>query len=265
MRIGAIAELRVGHLSKFSNPLGINSYLIRVYHQSAKDDRYYCFVMPELTEAIDNYLNYRKRVGEEINPDSPLIREQFDVEDPWAVKHLVKPLARKTYDKMIARFMKKAGLSFPTVIETSSKRTLKRRPVAQTMGFRKRAMTKMIQAKIDYDCREYLIGHKRSRGLNVHYDRTSETERFIERSKSINLLTIDPTQRLQKQVEKLESERSEELKQLKAQLIEYKKFAEKTAAEIDDLEAITGLERYESRKLFVEPEHSKNMTEKIFE
>lgn len=46
---------------------------------------------------------------------------------------------------MIARFMKKAGLSFPTVIETSSKRTLMRRPVAQTMGFRKRAMTKMIQ------------------------------------------------------------------------------------------------------------------------
>lgn len=56
MRIGAVAELMVGHLSKFSNLLGINSYLIRVYHQSAKDDRYYCFATPGLTEAIDNYL-----------------------------------------------------------------------------------------------------------------------------------------------------------------------------------------------------------------
>jgi aldehyde:ferredoxin oxidoreductase len=46
------------------------------------------------------------------------------------------------------------------------------------------------------------------------------------------------------------------LKQLKAQLIEYKKFAEKTAAEIDDLKAINGLERYESRKFFVEPNFS---------
>ena len=38
MKIGAIAEaeLKVGHLSKLSNPLGINSYLIRVYHQSVK-------------------------------------------------------------------------------------------------------------------------------------------------------------------------------------------------------------------------------------
>ena len=117
-------------------------------------------------------------------------------------------------------------------------------------------MTKMIQAKIDYDCREYLIGHKRSRGLNVHYDRTSETERFIEWAKSINLLTIDPTQRLQKQVEKLESERSDELKQLKAQLIEFKKFAEKTAAEINDLKANKGLERYENAKNFVDPNFS---------
>lgn len=189
MRIGAIAELRVGHLSRFSNQLGINSYLIRVYHQSAKEDRYYCFSIPELTEAIDNYLSYRKRFGEEINPDSPLIREQFDIEDSWAAKHLVKPLSRKTYDKLISRFMKKAGVSFPTIVEAGSKRILKRRVVAQTMGFRKRAMTKMIQAKVDYDCREYLIGHKRSRGLNVHYDRTSETERFMEWSKSINLLT----------------------------------------------------------------------------
>jgi integrase len=218
MRIGAIAELMVGHLSKFGNPLGINSYLIRVYNQSAKEDRYYSFATPELTEAIDNYLEYRKRFGEEINPDSPLIREQFDIEDPWATKHLVKSLARKTYDKMIARFMKKAGVSFPTIVEAGTRRTLKRRPVAQTMGFRKRAMTKMIQAKVDYDCREYLIGHKRSRGLNVHYDRTSETERFIEWSKSINLLTIDPTQRLQQENHDLKFTQAQEIAQLRAEI-----------------------------------------------
>jgi site-specific recombinase XerD len=220
MRIGGVAELMVGHLSKFSpNPLGINSYLIRVYQQSSREDRYYCFATPELTEAIDSYLDYRKRFGEAINPDSPLIREQFDIEDPWAIKHHVKPLARKTYDKMIARFMKKAGLSFPTIIETGSKRTLKRRPVAQTMGFRKRAMTKMIQAKVDYDCREYLIGHKRSRGLNVSYDRTSEVDRFIEWSKAINLLTVDPKLRLEIKIQKLESERitKEDLEEIRRQ------------------------------------------------
>lgn len=83
------------------------------------------------------------------------------------------------------------------------------------MGFRKRAMTKMIQAKVDYDCREYLIGHKRSRGLNVHYDRTSETERFMEWSKSINLLTIDPTHRLEKENQELKSTQSQEIARLK--------------------------------------------------
>jgi phosphopantetheine adenylyltransferase len=69
-------------------------------------------------------------------------------------------------------------------------------------------------------------------------------------------LTIDPTNKLKKQVEKLESERSEELKQLKVQLIEYKKFAEKTAAEINNLKATRGLEHYESSKFLVDPNFS---------
>jgi integrase len=58
MRIGAIAELMVGHLCKFGNQVGINSYLIRVYNQSAREDRYYCFATPELAEVIENYLDY---------------------------------------------------------------------------------------------------------------------------------------------------------------------------------------------------------------
>jgi integrase len=219
MRIAAVAELKVGHLRKFNNPLGINSYLIRVYGSSAKQDRYYCFSTPELTEAIDSYLYaFRRRLGEEITPDSPLIREQFDIEDTWAAKHLVKPISRKSYDKMISRFMKKAGVTFPTVVEVGSMRTLRRREVAQTMGFRKRAMTKMIQAKVDYDCREYLIGHKRSRGLNVSYDRTSEEDRFTEWSKAINLLTIDPNQRLQQENQDLKTVQAEELKAVKLQI-----------------------------------------------
>ena len=66
------------------------------------------------------------------------------------------------------------------------------------------------------------------------------------------MLTIDPNQRLQDKVEELESEKSGELKQLKAQLIEYKEFAEKTAAEINNLKATKGLERYESSKFLVD-------------
>lgn len=62
-------------------------------------DRYYCFSTPELTAAIDSYIGFRKRFGEGINPDSPLIR-QFDIKDSWAAKHLVKPLSKR---RMIRR------------------------------------------------------------------------------------------------------------------------------------------------------------------
>lgn len=47
-------------------------------------------------------------------------------------------------------------------------------------GFRKFAISTMIKAKVDYNSREYLVGHKMSRGLDVNYDRTSEEDRLLE-------------------------------------------------------------------------------------
>jgi hypothetical protein len=50
-------------------------------------------------------------------------------------------------------------------------------------------------------------------------------------------LPVDQTQRLQKENQDLKSGQAEEIAQLKTQLIEYKEFASKTAAEINDLKA----------------------------
>ena len=58
-------------------------------------------------------------------------------------------------------------------------------------GFRKFAISTMIKAKVDYNSREYLVGHKMSRGLDVNYDRTSEEDRLLEFFKAVDLLTIN--------------------------------------------------------------------------
>jgi hypothetical protein len=66
----------------------------------------------------------------------------------------------------------------------------------RTHGLRKLAITQMKHAHLDFNDREYLVGHKHSRGLDIHYDRTTEEDRLTEYVKAIPLLTIDPTQRL---------------------------------------------------------------------
>lgn len=81
----------------------------------------------------------------------------------------------------------------------------KRREIMRSHGCRKWAVSQMIKARLDYSVREYLVGHKVSRGLDFNYDRTSVEDRMKEWSKAIPLLTIDKNQRLQTRVEELEN------------------------------------------------------------
>lgn len=82
MRIGGLRELRYGDIKK-NNEVGL--YMIWVYNRSRKD-RYYTFCTPECAAAIDAYLDYRKSFGEELRDKSPLIREQFNIDNPFTVR-----------------------------------------------------------------------------------------------------------------------------------------------------------------------------------
>lgn len=67
-------------------------------------------------------------------------------------------------------------------------------------AFRKFADTQMIKAGVEYNTKEYLLGHKTSRGLDNHYDRTPVEDRLSQYLKSLELVTINPENRLRKQV-----------------------------------------------------------------
>lgn len=81
----------------------------------------------------------------------------------------------------------------------------------------------MIKAKVDSGIREYLVDHKKSRGPDVNYDRTTEEDRLQEYLKAVDLLTINPENRLKIEIHKLKSEHSAELNQLKAQMNELRR------------------------------------------
>ncbi len=203
LRIGAIPDLRIGDLTQTNQP---KIYKLWVYHRS-KNSKYYTFLTPECSKTIDDYLEFRKNQGERdvsIHPEnqSPLIREQFKLDDKIQARN-PRFVSHSTIEKTMERVVKKAGTN--TV-----------RKVMMTHGFRKFAITQMAKAKVDFSDREYLVGHKHTRGLDVNYHRTTEDEKLVEWSKAINNLTIDPAYQLQKELEVYKGEYAQKVAQLEA-------------------------------------------------
>ena len=111
-------------------------------------------------------------------------------------------------------------------------RSWKNRELNEVMashGFRKFCITQMKKAKVDFNDREALVGHRQSRGLDVNYDRTTEEERLAEYLKAMELLTISPENRLRKQVAEQDytiqtrmKEKDEQIQKLMQQMVELK-------------------------------------------
>jgi integrase len=193
MRIGAVSDLKYGDI-ELIKPEGYQDkhlYKIMVYRGSRQE--YYCFTTFECAEALDSYTNYRKRMGEAITKDSPLLRNPFNANLPQ-VKKLNKPKHVKSFVYPIYRIAIKAGLR----TRTNNRQTQHKNMLDH--AFRKTVDTQMIKAEVEYNTKEYLLGHKSSRGLDKHYDRTPVKDRLNQYLKSVELLTISPENRLRKQV-----------------------------------------------------------------
>ena len=211
MRIGAIPVIQIGDLT-IPKPIEDQNdqqqqkvYKIMVYHRS-KRDKYYTFVTPECAKAIDDYLEFRKdKTGEDITKEtSPLIREQFDLNSNSSGRQQLRRAAipRRVHVGSVEKIVERA------IVKSGIKTTHK---VMLTHGFRKFAITMMKKARVDFSDREYLVGHKHSRGLDVNYDRTSEDDRLVEWSKAINNLTIDPAFHMKKKLELIEGETNQKI------------------------------------------------------
>ena len=86
------------------------------------------FCTPECTKVIDSYLEYRQRCGEELKPDSPLIREQFDIKDSLRIKN-PKQVTKSNVRQMIEAKLTQAGIRTIEHIPDFSKRSKTRKSV----------------------------------------------------------------------------------------------------------------------------------------
>ena len=179
-------------------------YKVNVYKGLKGKGQYYTFCTPECAKMIDTYLEFRQRCGEKITPYSPLFRKTFDTDFHEKARNDVHPWRIDAINELLRKALVHNGLITIDNVNSSGNR----KEVKMSHGFRKFFKSQLVLSKVDSDLRMLLMGHSK-KGLELRYDRLTEEEMLKEYEKAIDLLTIDPANRLRKKVEKLEVEASQ--------------------------------------------------------
>ena len=209
MRIGAIPSLRLSSLEGLR--IGIEEskiYKITVYENDR--DEHFTYCTPECAKSIDEYLQMRSRYGEKLNDNSYLIRELYDLRDPFALKRPARQMRPQTIQNKIIELGIRAGIRGKTVLEKNMKSNQGgscRKDVPAAHGFRKFFTTQLVNVKVNPEIREMLLGHKI--GLTSAYYKPTDDDFLIEYRKAVNNLTINEVNKLKVQVKKLEIEKSQ--------------------------------------------------------
>jgi len=72
LRLGAIPDIKLKHMKKIES-----SYAIKIYEGDLEED--YVFTTPEASKCIEEYLDQRKKDGEYLDQESPLIRTSYQL------------------------------------------------------------------------------------------------------------------------------------------------------------------------------------------
>ncbi|MGD1837527.1 MAG: tyrosine-type recombinase/integrase [Nitrososphaeraceae archaeon] len=193
MRIGGLCELELKDLQYIEDH---KLYKITVY-ASSKHDRYITFCTPECATTIQKYLEYRKEEGEKLEGNTGLIGRNID---PSKKSQKIRQQSLHT---IMNRLIQEKSKLFkkPENVTTAT-----RYPVMRCHGFRKIFNTKCIEARINYNIKEMLMGHKTSLGLDRNYYRPSDSELLDEYIKVVDSVTINEENKLRRENTKLKKE-----------------------------------------------------------
>lgn len=187
-RIGVVDDLKLKHLIEM--PSGCKGVLF----YEGTNEEYWGFLTPESSNALNEYLEERRKDGEIIDQTSPLFRSDYRLG-----KLPAKPLSIYGAKGVIRRLVSN---------EVDRIKTGKRYDKQADHGFRKRFNTILkLNHNVNPNMTEKLMGHKN--GLDGVYLTPTREECFTEFQKAITDLTIDDSERLKARNQKLEEEKSE--------------------------------------------------------
>jgi len=198
IREGAVEMLRFGDYSQIRKDSQIVAGRLVIY--AGEPEQYVAFVTFEACAAIDKYLEFRKKHGENINNSSPLFRDAFDpilpTENDESGK-IVKDMTAHSIRQHYNRLLRSPGI----------RKEKRRRHEFSVHGFRKYFKTRAEQSGMKPINVEILMGH--SVGISDSYYRPTENELLQDYLKATDALTMSREKQLRHEVEKLRVENGE--------------------------------------------------------
>ena len=222
MRRGALSGLRRKHL-KYIEKYGL--YQITTYPKAK--EKYITFCTPECATAINNYFDYRRRCGETINDESPVIRDAFNRHNLDKVRN-PQPVSNDGLKFMLEGIVKNSGLERKH--ENVNGKVSQRTEIMAAHGLRKFFDTNLSRARLQRNKLEALMGHK---SLQQLYDKPDNEELLEEYLKAVDLLTINEENRLKAKVATLQ-DKDKEIQELRT------KMAKMEESQTEDYRALRG-------------------------
>lgn len=225
IRIGAWEYLRWKHIKPLDKdgqpsfdrnlpPGQIAAAKISVY--GGKEEEYFSYITPEAYNSLKEWMNFRAANGEDINGESPLMRDIFAFKYGRSSAQNPKMILAESVWKIIERGLKEQGIRQPLA------NGAKRYEFQGAHGFRKYFKTRAEQAGMRPFNVETLMDH--SLGISDHYGRPMEQDLFSDYLKVVEALTINKQEVAEnQQVLLLQMQtKDREIMMLKKQMVELK-------------------------------------------
>ena len=201
MRIGAIPALSVGSCEEYKG-----LYKITIYENEPEE--YIVFSTSQLKQEILSYLDMRRRYGEVITDTSPLVREQFDRRDQFAIAH-PKRVKESSLACKLTELAEAAGLRTKTQLKEGQQAASIRNDIPRTNGFRRFYCGILAESGLLTAERRWLLEGHRLKGNDSAYLKITTEDLYNSFMLIHDSLLVDKSFILQKKIEKLEVEKTE--------------------------------------------------------
>jgi hypothetical protein len=188
MRLGGWDYLKWKDVSPIIRDDKVIAAKIRIY--SDEEDEYFSFVTPEAFQSLDNWMKYRKDCGENVNENSWVMRNLWDVTTPKGKGVVTIP--KKLKSTGVKRLIENALWAQRVRIKLEEGK--KRHDFQADHGLRKWFKTRCEIAGMKSIYIEILMNH--SIGISDSYLRATSGELLNEYLKAVDYLTISHENKL---------------------------------------------------------------------
>lgn len=204
MRVGGLVRLQLKHVKAIDK---YHIYQFEVYKKSR--EAYITFCTPETRNCIDDYLSFRKRLGEKLTPNSPLFRSEFETK--FGARAPAKHMTEIGVTNVVLKIRFRTGIVEEQHLTEKQRNGQLRSHIMTLHGFRKYLDTTATSNGMDTLYVEHIMGHDIGLKGSYYKPTTKEILEGNDRMRGyisiINDLTINEENRLKHKVENLEQER----------------------------------------------------------